>query len=1024
MVNTVKPIGLLLLLSGLPLGLASAAPELTLVKMGGVNATQQDSACKGIVKDELGDPIIGASIQVKGTTNGTITDMDGNYVITDVERGETLVISYIGYQTQEVVWNGKDLIITLKEDSKQLEEVVVVGYGVQKKANLTGSVVSVDSEKLETRPVSSISAAIAGQLPGVTAIQNSGAPGSQSGSITIRGKNSINAADPLVIVDGIPGSMSTMNAIDPSDIESFTVLKDAASAAIYGVQAANGVILITTKQGKKGDKATVSYSGTVSWSSPVAKRDYVNAYEFATLYNEATYNENPDSPMPFSDADIEAYRTGALPTTDWYDAAFKKTGLEQIHNLSIRGGSEKTAYSASVGYTNQDGLTDAINYKRYNARMNVNADINKYVSLGLNASGYRGVQKDSYVGYTTVFQGVTRNFPTDPIYNEDGSFNYEGKDNPVAIQENNTGFQRTTDQEVNLTGYLTVNILPELSIKGVYSIRNYQRNQDGFKAHYTYGSGDNVYDSGLREGYEKYYNHNYYTGQILINYNKTFGKHTIGGLLGLESYEHTYKYTEAERKGGGNDELQESLNTLDASSQTNLDGGYEMARMSFFGRIQYDYASKYLFEFNLRSDASSRFPKDNRWGVFPALSAGWRLSEEAFIKDNADWLSNLKIRFGWGRTGNEELKNDDIYPAIATYAYSDADHLFMFNNSLYTTAYESRYVNNNLKWATVTNYEVGVEAGFLNNMLGFELAAYKKKTNDMLLYLPIQGVIGMEAPAQNAGSVENKGFDLNIFHNNRINKDWSYSIGLNVSYVKNEITNMSGTEGANPDNDKMWNLEGYPINAYYGLVADGFFDTEEELANSPKRLGTEKLGDIKYKDLNGDGKITLDADRQVIGKNFPSWTGGFNFSVTYKDFDLSGLFQGAFDVDGYYTAEAAYAFYNGATALKRHLDRWTPDHHDATYPRITRTDQTNFVTSSFWVQDASYVRLKNLTLGYSIPQTLLSKINIASAKVFLTGENLLTFTGLDGGLDPEEGNERGWSYGNVKKVSIGLKVSF
>ena len=815
-----------------------------------------------------------------------------------------------------------------------------------------------------------------------------------------------------------------MDTIDPSDIESFTVLKDAASAAIYGVQAANGVILITTKQGKKGDKATVSYSGTVSWSSPVAKRDYVNAYEFATLFNEATYNENPNSPMPFSEADIEAYRTGALPTTDWYDAAFKKTGLEQIHNLSIRGGSEKTAYSASVGYTNQDGLTDAINYKRYNARMNVNSDINKYISLGLNASGYRGVQKDSYVGYTTVFQGVTRNFPTDPIYNEDGSFNYEGKDNPVAIQENNTGFQRTTDQEVNLTGYLTVNILPELSIKGVYSIRNYQRNQDGFKAHYTYGSGDNVYDSGLREGYEKYYNHNYYTGQILINYNKTFGKHTIGGLLGLESYEHTYKYTEAERKGGGNDELQESLNTLDASSQTNLDGGYEMARMSFFGRIQYDYASKYLFEFNLRSDASSRFPKDNRWGVFPALSAGWRLSEEAFIKDNADWLSNLKIRFGWGRTGNEELKSDDIYPAIATYAYSDADHLFMFNNSLYTTAYESRYVNNNLKWATVTNYEVGVEAGFLNNMLGFELAAYKKKTNDMLLYLPIQGVIGMEAPAQNAGSVENKGFDLNIFHNNRINKDWSYSIGLNVSYVKNEITNMSGTEGANPDNDKMWNLEGYPINAYYGLVADGFFDTEEELANSPKRLGTEKLGDIKYKDLNGDGKITLDADRQVIGKNFPSWTGGFNFSVTYKDFDLSGLFQGAFDVDGYYTAEAAYAFYNGATALKRHLDRWTPDHHDATYPRITRTDQTNFVTSSFWVQDASYVRLKNLTLGYSIPKTFLNKINVSSAKIFLTGENLLTFTGLDGGLDPEEGNERGWSYGNVKKVSIGLKVSF
>ncbi len=978
-------------------------------------AVQQEAVCKGVVKDVSGESIIGASVVVKGSTNGTITGVDGDFTLQNVPQGSTIVVSYVGYLSQEVKFNGQLISIVLKEDNNTLDEVIVVGYGVQKKANLTGSVASINAEALESRSVSSVSAAMAGQMPGVTTIQTSGAPGAQNGSITIRGKNSINAASPLVIVDGIPGSM---NNIDPQDIESLSVLKDAASSAIYGVQAANGVILITTKKGKKGQKARVSYSGLVSWVSPTARLKFLGAADYARLYNEATLNEDPNAVVPYTEEDIRKFSDGSdpigHPDTDWYSEVMKKRTLETQHNLSISGGSENTTYMASLGYLYQDGLSKEKNYERYNGRVNIDSKVAKWISLGINAAAYRGINNDEFEGFDSLLQHCNRIAPTIAIYDADGNYNYAGLKNPVA-QQGKTGINRQLDQQLTGNAYINITPLEGLSIKGVYSLRHDYRDIRKFKKHWSYGN----FDSGKREGEHKYYNWNWYTTQLLVNYNKNFGVHGLGLLGGVEQVDYSYRYTEAKRVGGGNDELTESLNTLDASSQTNKDGGYDTGRLSYFGRIQYDYASKYLFEANLRADASSRFPKDNRWGVFQAFSAGWRISEEAFVKDNVSWLSNLKLRLGWGKTGNEELKSDDIYPAVATYAYGN----YLFGESLYSTAYESRYVNPELKWATVVNSELGIEAGFLDNKVGFELSIYKKKTNDMLLYLPIQGVIGMDAPAQNAGNVENKGFDLSIFHNNRINKDWSYAINFNVAYVKNRITDMKGTEGVDPDNDKFWRLEGYPIGSFYGYEANGYFNTEEELASYPKRLGNEKLGDIKYVDRNNDGKINAD-DRTVIGKNFPSWTGGLNLALYYKDFDLTMLWQGAFDVDAYYFGEAAYAFFNSGKVLERHLDRWTPENHNASYPRLTKSLQTNFATSSFWLQNASYVRLKNISLGYNLPKGWLSKAGIERVKLFLSGENLLTFSALEG-LDPESPSDtRGAFYSNVKKITFGLKVSF
>ncbi len=970
---------------------------------------QQKQTVKGTVKDANGEPIIGASVKVKGSTGGTVTDIDGKFTL-DAPAGAELEISSIGYLKQ-VVKAKANVAIVLKDDSQTLDELVVVGYGVQKKENLTGAVASMNAEKLATRPVSSLSSALAGEMAGVTAVQTSGAPGSQNASITVRGKNSVNAASPLVIVDGVPGSM---NVINPAEIESVTVLKDAASAAIYGVQAANGVILITTKKGKTG-KTTVSYNATFSWSSLLAKLDLVDAYGYAYLYNEAYLNDHPGAKKPFSDETVEKYRTGELASTDWYKEALTGSGFEHQHNLSLSGGNEKTTYNMYLGYLSQDGVTKDLDYNRINARMNITSQINKYITLGLNASGYRGTKQDAWAGYTQVIQGISRSHPTDPVYDEDGNFKFVGVDNPVAVQgRDKTGWKKTIDQEVFLIGSAEIKPIKDLSIKGVYSWRNWTQDQLGFKKTWGYGT----YNSGQREGYVYNYNYDYLTGQILVNYNKSFGDHNIGVLAGMESYDVKSRYVTASRKGGGNNNLDESLNTLDASSQKNNNGGTEMTRLSYFGRLQYNYAGKYLFEANVRRDASSRFPKDSRWGTFPAFSAGWRISEEAFMK-NVDWLSNLKLRLGWGKTGNEELSSSDLYPAVPTYAYGS----YMFGNTLYSTAYESRLVNEQLKWATVTNYELGIDAGFLNNKLTMELSVYKKKTNDMLLYLPLQGVIGLSAPAQNVGSVENTGFELVLGHNNRIGKDWSYNLSLNMGYNKNEIIDMAGTEGPTSDSN-IWNLEGYAINSYYGYVADGLFRTEEELKKGPLRTGNEKLGDIRYKDFDGDNNITAAGDRRIIGNQMPKWTGGFNFSVGYKNFELSGLLQGAFDAKRYYNGESSYAFFNSASCLNKHWDRWSEENPNGNFPRLSLTSQTNNQMSTFWLQDASYVRMKNLTLAYTLPSDLISRIGLSFAQVYLTGENLFTISGLDKGLDPESGNSRGWSYSNVRKISCGLKLTF
>lgn len=1008
--------------------LAGAFAACLLLSGGGISAyaqntrtaTQQSGICVGKIFDQNGEPVVGAAVKVAGSPTGAISDINGSFSLAGVKKGDKVEVSALGYSPASKVWDGsEELYFTLTEEANALNELVVVGYGTQKKANLTGAVSSVNASQIEDRAVSSVSTALAGQMPGVVVVQSSGAPGGQTGAITIRGNNTINSASPLVIVDGVPGSM---NNIDPQDIESVSVLKDAASAAIYGVQAANGVILITTKKGKLNTAATVQYSGSVSWVRPTTHLHKVNAQQHDMLYREAMLNVNPSADVSAFDARLQQYANGQLDPAgfDWYGQTFKGSATETQHTVQVSGGSANTTYMASLGYVYQGGLLDQINYNRYNGRMNLDSKIKPWVAFGMQASYYRGIQKDGYTGFNSIMQHCNRLNATMQGFDKEGNYLApNGFQNPIAESDYRTGHQRTTDDQLSTNLYLNITPIEGLVIRPLFSWRHDYRETYNYKKILYYDGTYNNGDNGTRAGSHNYYNWDWYTYQVTVNYNKTIGVHSFGILGGYEGQKYTYHYTTASRSGGGDNDLTGVLNTLDTGAWKNDDNAVGLNRRSWFGRLTYDFAGRYLLEANLRADASSRFPKENRWGYFPAVSAGWRFSSEAFMEGASSWLSNGKIRLGWGRTGNEEIT--DYYPGVATYGYTDP----VINGTKFMSLYPVS-ANTNLKWATVTNMEIGLDLGLLNNRITFEGSVYHRKTSDMLLTLPVLGALGIDAPPQNAGEVVNKGIDITAAYRDRAG-DWTYGVTVNVGYNHNEITELAGQDGENPDNKKTWFLTGKPIGSYYGYLCDGIFKNEAEVKAGPLRTGRELPGNLRYKDLDGDGKITPE-DRTVIGKMNPSWMGGVNIDAGWKGFDLSMLWQGAFDFNRYMDGEASQAFYNNGTALDWQLDRWTPENPNGNYPRLypnasDSPDVNN--NNSFWCEDASYVRLKNLTIGYTMPVALTERLGINKVRLFLTGENLLTFSKLyDKDIDPEAPQGRGAFYSNVKKLSLGLKITF
>lgn len=996
--------------------------------------TQQAGICKGLVKDATGESVIGASVVVKGTTNGTITDFDGNFSLDGIKKGDVIVISYVGYQTQEIKWNGSPLNVILKEDSKTLSEVVVVGYGTQKKANLSGSVAMVDSKELENRPIQNVSSGLQGLMPGVAITGTNGAPGQDAGKIRVRGIGTLNEAGPYILVDGI--ETGTLSAVDPNDIESISVLKDAASAAIYGSKAANGVVLITTKRGKTG-QTKISYSGYLSFQNATNMIERMGSYEYASLLNQALEAEGMSK--RFNDTELQKFKDGndpLYPDTDWYDLAYK-TGVQHRHNVNINGGSENVKYMASLGYLNQTGILPNTGREQFNARTNLDMKINKRLSARMNLSFIKNDYSDASSAYyggssDQIIRQLNLIAPWIVARYDDGTWGTISDGSPIAWLDSGMKVNR---DNYNFSGMAAVDYEIfdglKLTLQGAY-VNNLQ-NYNYFQKYIKYNENKESDPSQLDERFYKWDRTNY---DALLNYNKNFGKHNIKGLLGWHTEKYNYKYQKAVRKKFPNNELTD-MNAGDASTQSNEGYTAELAMISWFARINYDFAGKYLLEANIRADASSRFAEGHRWGYFPSFSGAWRISEEAFMESAKDsWLSGLKIRASWGQLGNQDAlsgSNNDYYPALNTY---NLDSKYAFGGSLNSGYYQRKYRLETISWEKASTWGVGVDFTLFNKLNG-SLDYYNRKTTGIIMDVTVPKEFALDAYKDNVGSMRNSGIEINLSYNTKIGQV-DFGIAGNFSYNKNEILDLGGGDPNKyldaTDGYSQRNKVGEAMNSYYIYRADGFFNSQEEADAYTAKYGnpfgkTFKAGDLRYVDTNKDGKLTAD-DREYCGSSDPKIIYGFNINAGWKGIDLSLMFNGAAGVKRLFDGYEVYGNFSGDAAHPATIwrDAWTLDNHDASMPRIfydtNSASSSRSVQSDFWLQDTSYLRLKNLQLGYTLPKGWLNSVGVENIRIYYSVENLLTFDKMKINIDPESTSQRLSSYPLLRTHAFGVNVTF
>lgn len=976
-----------------PLWAASANHATSSTELQG--GIQNDRKVTVKVCDKLG-AIIGANVLVKGTSIGAITDFDGNALINGVPKGATLVVSYIGYQTQEIVLHDNQTTITVNliEDSKALDEVVVVGYGQMRKQEIIGSVSSVNVKDLNSTPTTRMEQALQGKIAGVMVTQANGEPGAGM-NISVRGVGTIGDSDPLYVVDGIP-TKTGLNYINPSDIESISVLKDASAAAMYGSRAANGVVLVKTKSGKEG-RFTMDIDAYWGLQTNLKKFDMLNASEWATIRNEAFLNDNPGGTKPWADTNLGE-------GTDWQDVILRD-GTIQNYNVGFTGGSDKFQYALSLNHFDQEGIIEYSDYDRNSIRGNFTANPVKWLQIGNNTSFSRVKQNGVDVEIDGVLKNAILAAPTMKVYNEDGSFAgpntlLEGNARNPLSSAANSNINRLT-YRVTDNAFAQFNILKDLTFKTSLGIDLLIENNRDFTPTYHEGDSQNMVAS-LNQKTNMQLD---WIWENVLNYKFSIQKNNFALLAGFSMEENVKDWEDITKSNfAGNYSYLQYLSNgsiVDGSGVKGL--REEWAMISYFGRLDYNYDNKYLFSASMRADGSSRFAEGNRYSVFPSFAAGWRLSSEKFAQD-WKWLDDMKLKASWGQLGNQDI---GLYAFRSTMSPLD----YNMNGTAITGYAPTAPFNPNISWETTTQTDFGLEFSILKGLFTFEADYYIKTTTDMLVQLPVSATSGFTTGAyKNAGEIRNSGFELTLSHSKTIN-DFKYNINANFTTIKNKVLSLGGQE--QPIDDQIFfdytvrTQKGEPMRQMYGYVMEGIYQNEAEIKEH--LYNTEnpsfKPGDVRYKDINNNGKFDT-GDRTVIGNTLPKILYGFNLSASYKGFDISAQFQGVAGND-IYNAAKFWSENTGETHNygKSVLNSWRGEGTSNTMPRLTLGSTQNNIASTRYVEAGDYLRLKNLQLGYTFPKKWLDKINLRSLRIYANAQNLFTITQYSG-FNPEVGTSR------------------
>lgn len=988
-----------------------------------------------IVDAKSNEPLIGVTVKEAGTSHGVVTDLDGSFTIS-VSPDANLLVSYVGYKNLQVPVKGKNkLMVLLEENSEILNDVVVVGYGVQKKATLSGAVTSVKGEDLVKAPVTNVSNGLAGRLPGVFAISNTAEPGYDGSTIRIRGVNTFGNAEPLVVVDGVPGR--SLERIDPSTIESLSVMKDA-SAAIYGAQAANGVIIITTKRGKQG-KPTVDFSYNYGLSRPTTVPEMCNAAEYATLLNEIdSYAGN--TPRYTAD-EIKKFADGSdpwsYPNTDWFAETLKDWSPQSNTNVSVSGGTERTRYFLSMSAKTQDGFYrhSATKYKQYDLRSNFDVKLAKGLDLTANLSGRLEDRKFPTRSSENIFRMLMRSKPNMPAYWPDGTPgpDIEFGDNPVVICTDQTGYDR--DKRYVLNGDFGLNIqipyIQGLSLKlGASFDKTFRFRKIWQTPWYLYSwDGTSYGENGqplLQKGKKGYddarlnqSSENNYNIQLsaILNYNRNFGEdHILNATLGVERIKGRGDSYEAYRRYY----ISTAIDELFAGGQSeinNTGSSYTEARLNYFGRLNYAYKQKYLAEVVWRYQGSYIFDQSNHFGFFPGASLGYVISEEDYFKKMLPFIHFAKIRASWGQTGNDLI---NAYQYLASYSYNN---LMYITNSgaTYNQALKENVVpNKNVTWETATQENIGLDLQFLKGELAFTIDYFRNTRKDILWHrnASVPSTSGMTLPDENLGRVRNQGVDFDLSYHHRFG-DVMFNAGLNGVYAKNKILFWDEAPGA-PDYQKS---TGMPIGAGLVYKAVGIYQTQEEIDSNPAHWPGARPGDIKFADINGDNKLDGNDRIRYDRTSVPTFTYGINLGAQYKGFDVTALLQGAMGGVFFQSTESG----DFGNFLKSFYDnRWTEENHSTSYPRTYNRSNEYWVNQSntFWIHSSDYIRLKNVEVGYTLPNVLTSKIKIERLRFYINGYNLLTIAPCMKDYDPENTNGRGYNYPLSKIINFGTSITF